>query len=272
MKGNTIPETLEIEVFKAGDYGPRGQFNEADLETMARDYDREVHEAPVTLDHQRSGAALGWVSSLRRVGDRLFATIEKISPTLAELLQSGAYKKRSIDLYRSLRETGRPYVKAVSFLGAGTPVVKGLADPVFSEEGEKTWRFSEEFASENEEGTEQTLAPRKPDRAAAARARERLIGANRWDPKWEDGGLMGAFAELGDGEALDALLDVLMRKESPVSFGECATHRPPMFDGEADEFVGTPSPDSVRRHQDALAFMAQHPTASYAEALLRTAR
>lgn len=125
--------TLDLEVFRAGDYGERGRWTEETLDTMARDYDAALHEAPVTVDHATSGPALGWVAGLRRVGSVLVARLRDLDPAFAELLRRGAYKKRSVELYPALRETGRPYLRAVSFLGACPPAVKGLADIVFAE-------------------------------------------------------------------------------------------------------------------------------------------
>jgi hypothetical protein len=130
---NSPPAELTLEVFRAGDYGPKGNYTPDDLESIAADYNPSEHEAPVTLDHQQQGPAHGWVTSLQRAGDRLVATIARVSPTLGALLKSHAYKKRSVEFYRQHGATGRPYLKAVSFLGAAAPEVKGLADPLFHE-------------------------------------------------------------------------------------------------------------------------------------------
>jgi hypothetical protein len=127
---------IEVEVFRAGDYGARGAYCEDDLKQIAADYSADVHEAPVTIDHHQEGPALGWVSGLKRVGDVLVARLKGLSAEFLEKLRSGEFKKRSVELYRSIEATGRPYLRAVTFLGAGATVVKGLADPVFSESEE----------------------------------------------------------------------------------------------------------------------------------------
>ncbi|MBM3335145.1 hypothetical protein FJY63_10835 [Candidatus Sumerlaeota bacterium] len=129
---------MEIEVFRAGDYGPKGRYAPADLRQIAEDYDPAQHEAPVTLDHRQEGPAYGWVAGLRAAGDVLIARLKDLHESLREWIRSGAYKKRSVELYRSFGRTGRPYLRAISFLGACPPEVKGLADPVFREdEGER---------------------------------------------------------------------------------------------------------------------------------------
>ena len=92
----------------------------------------------MTLDHRQDGPAYGWVAGLRCAGDVLVARLKDLDESLREWIRAGAYKKRSIELYRSFAATGRPYLRAVSFLGACPPEVKGLADPIFREdEGER---------------------------------------------------------------------------------------------------------------------------------------
>ncbi len=150
---------MELEVFRAGDYGRRGAYDELRLDEMAEDYSPDRHEAPVTLDHRQDGPARGWVRGLRRMGDKLIARIGGLSPEFLEQLKAGAFKKRSVELYRAFGETGRPYLKAVTFLGAAAPVVKGLADPVFSEDDESaSIAFAEpaEPVESEEAGTEET--------------------------------------------------------------------------------------------------------------------
>ena len=129
---------LELEVFRAGDYGEKGQWSEEMLDQMAEEYRADRHEAPVTLDHAQTGPALGWVSGLKRAGDRLIARLRNLNGDLVELLRSGAFKKRSVEIYHALPETGKPYLKAVSFLGAGAPTVKGLRDAIFSDDTAST--------------------------------------------------------------------------------------------------------------------------------------
>lgn len=126
---------FEMEVFRAGDYGLKGHWTEEDLDAMASDYDPDIHEAPLTLDHAQSGPAFGWVAGLRRSGDRLMAAVSGVPKAVAEMIRTGAYKKRSVELIRAFRDTGgqRPYLRAVSLLGAAVPEVKGLRPVAFAE-------------------------------------------------------------------------------------------------------------------------------------------
>ena len=131
-----LTHEVEVEVFRAGDYGEKGRYTPDDLDALVRDYDPQLHEAPVTIDHQQSGPAFGWVRSLRRGGDLLIARLKSLDEQFRDLLKQGAFKKRSVELYGQFQQTGRPYLRAVSFLGARIPEVKGLADPIFHDSGE----------------------------------------------------------------------------------------------------------------------------------------
>ena len=72
----TNHDTVEMEIFRCGDYGPKGSYTEADLDAIASDYSPEVHEAPLTADDAQSGPALGWVAGVRRAGDRLVVGVQ----------------------------------------------------------------------------------------------------------------------------------------------------------------------------------------------------
>ncbi len=127
---------LEMEVFRAGDYGARGVWREEDLDQLARDYSPDLLEAPLTFDHARSGPAYGWVAALRRAGDRLVARLQGVPEVVRELVRAGAYKKRSVEILRRFAPTGRPYLRAVSLLGAATPAVPGLREIAFADSDE----------------------------------------------------------------------------------------------------------------------------------------
>lgn len=249
--------TLDLEVFRAGDYGERGRWTEETLDTMARDYDAALHEAPVTVDHAASGPALGWVAGLRRVGSVLVARLRDLDPAFAELLRRGAYKKRSVELYPALRETGRPYLRAVSFLGACPPAVKGLADIVFAEGDGAPVRVAFDDAD--------------PRESAWLALRERLMAAGRWLPRWEEMGLRPFWDALaGDDHRawFEAFLDSL-----PAVIPTEPLASPSPGPGPATAGVPRPSPraellpSSLALHRRAVAFREEHAGMSYADAL-----
>ena len=49
-----MSDQLDLEVFRAGDFGDKGVGDEAKLDQIATDYDPATHEAPVTLDHAQT--------------------------------------------------------------------------------------------------------------------------------------------------------------------------------------------------------------------------
>jgi hypothetical protein len=124
-----------VEIFRAGDYGAKGQYSQADLEGLARDYDPRKLEAPLTLDHAQAGPAFGWVRSLRTEGDRLLAKLRGLAPWVRHLVRSESYRHPSVELLRRHGSTGRPYLRAVTLLGAASPAVAGLEPVRFWQEG-----------------------------------------------------------------------------------------------------------------------------------------
>lgn len=244
----TIPDEVAVEVFRTGDYGPKGCYTEADLDRLAQDYNPAVHEAPVTFDHQQSGPAHGWVKRVQRCGDRLVATLVRISDTLATALRTQGYKKRSVELYRRLAQTGGPYLKAVSFLGAAAPEAKGLADP----------QFSESVTLES-----------APDREAeAARARAVLMEKGAWKPQWEERGLTAVFSAVAGTPQFDELLAVLSESVPPVPLGRLENAPASEVSLFAENLVGGASADSVARHRNALEILRDNPALGYRDALL----
>jgi len=293
---------MELEVFRAGNYGEKGAYTETDLDTIARDYAATLHEAPVTIDHARSGPAFGWVKGLRRNGDRLIAMLKDLRGDFVTWLKSGAFKKRSIELYRKFSATGRPYLRAVTFLGASPPEVKGLTDPVFTDTGEfVTLEFMEDDRSPDVPvNMAEILRERDDLRLEVQRLRcemrrteytafcERLKREGRLLPAWEKKGLMEFLLSL--------------EPEKAVSFGEATgeitplawfcqfmENLPPLV--RLDEVAGClpahealeetlprpcdsvpVSPVSVETHRRVFAFREQNPGISYTEALARISR
>jgi len=303
-------DQLELEVFRAGDYGAKGVWDEAALERLAADYDPALHEAPVTLDHAQAGPALGWVASVRRVGDRLIARLRGLNRRLLELIRRGAFRKRSIELYTALRETGRPYLRAVSFLGAAAPEVKGLTDPLpagqagplFAETGDDAGAgdgvvlFDDcrppaalpiEKPLENTEATVHPApapaGPQNPAWPAFAEIAANLREHGQWQPSWIDADLAAFY------EALAALGTVQLSGDRTVApalwFAEFLQALPPVvmlseaapaaFELHAP-LAGIPTgapvaSASIALHRKALAWQAAHPGTPYGDALRRCA-
>lgn len=136
-----------FEVFKAGAY-PQGKFTKAQIEELAKNYDPKFCEAPITLDHEQKGPAYGWVSELKAENGKLKASFKDLSDELKEFVQSGKYKKISVEIYRNL-EGKQPYLKAVSFLGASIPQVKGMDTVEFKDGESDIYVFEAEIQDED---------------------------------------------------------------------------------------------------------------------------
>ncbi|MGF1572309.1 MAG: hypothetical protein ACFCU1_04490 [Sumerlaeia bacterium] len=266
----TLPSTLEVEVFKAGDYGPKGTYTNQDLDAIASSYKPTEHEAPVTLDHNQTGPAEGWVQSLRRVGNTLYATLQGISPKLATLIKKGEYKKRSIELYRSQNEhQPQPKLKAVTFLGAATPEVKGMSDPLFSEAVNIHFMINNDEESSAPKGQGSPPAE-KNNPNAYQEFKTTLMHQNRWNPIWESAGLDSLFTKLNKDQQ-QVLASLLMCHQKPTVQSKCL-ELSFVRENEQAPFHGQATDLSMQRHQQALAFQVQEPTLSYVDALLRVSR
>ncbi len=132
-----------IEIFRTGTHtdsqGRTRTWTEADLDKMVAKYDPAGHEAPAVIGHPKENApAYGWVEKLKRAGSKLYARFHQVQPAFAEMIKSGAFKKRSIAMYKdgALRHVG--------FLGAQPPAIKGLADIEFADGDDlETYEFEE---------------------------------------------------------------------------------------------------------------------------------
>ncbi len=136
-----------FEVFKAGKY-PQGKFSLSEVEELASNYDPSFCEAPITLDHEQKGPAYGWVEKLKADNGVLKATFKDLSEDLKEFVTQGKYKKISVEIYREL-EGKKPYLKAVSFLGASIPQVKGMQSVEFKEGESEIYTFEVETKVED---------------------------------------------------------------------------------------------------------------------------
>jgi len=129
----------EIPVFKVGYYPqletPSNPFGLADdnlLRELASSYDPSVFMAPITTDHEQFGPALGRIKELIVKGDTLYARVfaESVDPEFEAGLKSGKWLYPSIEMFFPDNDgspaPGRYSIKAITWLGAGTPQVKGL--------------------------------------------------------------------------------------------------------------------------------------------------
>lgn len=295
---------LEIEIFRAGDYGEKGTYNEKEISQIAEDYDPAVHEAPVTIDHAQSGPAFGWVEKVYKNGNMLIARLRNLNEKFVDLVKNGSFKKRSIELYKKLEATGRPYLRALSFLGAKPPEVKGLADITFSEPAEFiSLDFSEgnsqidytdikntiESLLEEKKRVEERLHnfEQEKKREEIHSFCERLKSKGIFLPAWEEMGIITFMENLNETEIFEFSEET---KETPLNwfkrFIESLPQIIPMGESVTNDKVvrtvisGIPtgteklpvSPESIEIHNRVIAFQEANKGVSYVDALKAVAR
>lgn len=129
-----------VEVFAVGTWNG-DEYTESDLDEMVKAFEenKETLKPFLKLGHddgqklvQSDGfPAAGWVSNLKRVGEKLVADFENIPSKIYELIERGAYKKVSSEIYWNIKLKDKVYNKflsAVSLLGADLPAVSSLSD------------------------------------------------------------------------------------------------------------------------------------------------
>lgn len=137
-----------IAIFRTGTHtdssGRPREFTKEDLDRMVEKYVPSSHEAPVVIGHPKDNApAFGWVETIKREGEILYARLKDLVPEFVDMVRRGLFKKRSISLYPD------DTLRHIGFLGANPPAVKGLPDVAFK--GDESTLSLYEFASTEEE-------------------------------------------------------------------------------------------------------------------------
>ncbi len=116
----------DIDILRSGSF--TDQANKAititgeDLDQLARDYVPD--SAPLVLGHPTTEApAYGWITALRRDGDRLIATLSHLAQPLIDAIKQHQYKHVSVGMGKT--DTGY-LLRHLGILGAHPPAVKGL--------------------------------------------------------------------------------------------------------------------------------------------------
>ena len=105
----------------------------------AHDATKGVFDPPLKLGHdenqrllQEDGfPAAGWVENLRRAGTRLLADFVRMPIKIADLIEAGAFRKRSSEVRFDMDIGGKTWptvLVGVALLGEDLPAVSGLDD------------------------------------------------------------------------------------------------------------------------------------------------
>jgi hypothetical protein len=118
------------EIFATGTHNG-DRYTIEDLDAMVEAYHELDFKPALKAGHSEKPGelALGWVSSLRRVGDKLIADFSNIPDNVYELINSKAYDRVSAEVFWDFERAGKTFkraLKAVALLGAEIPGVAGL--------------------------------------------------------------------------------------------------------------------------------------------------
>lgn len=138
-RGYNFARMTDVELFAAGTWNGL-PFTESDLDGIVSAFDalNLSGRVPLKLGHDGPDArrdpltqlAMGWVQSVRRVGDKLLGTIE-VPDKVRSLFKDGYLKFVSIELLKDVKASTRkiPWVlDAVALLGTDQPAVGILGD------------------------------------------------------------------------------------------------------------------------------------------------
>lgn len=180
MKAQEYGELNQVEILQVGALPERGVgFTKTDLQEIADNTNQLIreglHNPPGKLGHDDDQAfaresglpATGWVESLHVVGDKLIARMKEVPSILMKAFREKLYRKISSEVYFDFAhpKTHKPMgkvLRAVAFLGADIPQVKGLAD--FLGEQRLAYSFAE---GDHSKMAEMTINITLPDPAAA---------------------------------------------------------------------------------------------------------
>lgn len=129
-----------VEIFAVGKWNGH-EFSSKDLDAIIQSYKATEgkFDIPIKLGHNDKQKLLddqpaaGWLTNLRRVGTKLIGDFKNVPATVADLIISGAFRKRSVELNPDFEIDGKTYplvLTGIALLGSTLPAVDSLADIV----------------------------------------------------------------------------------------------------------------------------------------------
>lgn len=125
-----LHEIRDVEVFRAGVWN-QDTYTTADLDEMVRAFHELDFRPAVKLGHDEKagGPAYGFVTALRRIGDKLVATLSDIPGEIYGMIKRHAFDRVSSEIAWNMRRAGKVYkrvLRATALLGHEIPAVVGL--------------------------------------------------------------------------------------------------------------------------------------------------
>jgi hypothetical protein len=127
-----LKEIKDVELFKSGIHN-NIPFSDEDIEEIVNNFNNMKLEnpdfqLPLTIGHIKDGTepAVGWFDNVRKIGGSIYADYVKLPETVFNLIKTGAYKNRSIELFFNFKQNGNrigKMLKSCALLGAALPAV-----------------------------------------------------------------------------------------------------------------------------------------------------
>lgn len=162
-----MPKTFSIdnvEIFAAGTWNG-DTYTVQDLDEMVKAFSENKDKIRpfLKLGHdngqkllQNDGLpAAGWISDLKRQGNKLVATFSDVPRKIFELIKNKAYRKVSSEIYWNIELNGKSYSKflsAVALLGSDMPAVTSL-DSILGMFNHDAFATVKSYASDENTGT-----------------------------------------------------------------------------------------------------------------------
>jgi len=151
MKKEEMAEVFELKdfpFFKTGTHNGKS-YSESDLDRLVTNFYslKNIVQPVLKLGHggqkflKNEGLpAIGWIESIKKMGQILYADIKNIPKRIYELLKNKAYRRPSAEIYEDYQvelygnfkdEKGQQYgltLSAIALLGADIPAIKSLPD------------------------------------------------------------------------------------------------------------------------------------------------
>ena len=120
----------DVEIFRTGTWNG-DKYTAKDLDDMVSAFDTAGFRPPVKLGHREESGdpAYGWVSKLRRAGERLVADFTDLPKSIYNAIKDRRFDSVSSEIFWNFKREGktlRRVLKGVALLGAEIPAVAGL--------------------------------------------------------------------------------------------------------------------------------------------------
>jgi len=121
----TLYELANVHIFNVGEWNGK-KYNTADLDEIVSAFAEVGYRPPVKIGHSDddSAPAYGWIRSVKRIGDGLFADFMDLPESVFTAIKDRRYDIVSSEIWTNLKRGGKTFskaLKAVSLLGSAIP-------------------------------------------------------------------------------------------------------------------------------------------------------